>query len=658
MSWSEKQQFSSKLTTGIHNFLRLPYHKEEIDKKLKENNYSLIQLDYTELNDHLQEHFHLNLLDGEFEVSLSIIEELINKEHKISLKIKDFPPNINIRELDATTNGKFISTTAMIKSITKVQVGLKTAVYECRSCMRLHSMDLSQDMTIIEPSLCKDCGGRSFKLLKEKSQYVNERYVKLEEPLENRIDGSTREFKAYMKDFLASPHHYLKAGDVCNISGKFNIIKDKKEDKWDFLIDLHNITPVNNDYEDTNLSKEEKKEIISLSEDPDLFDKMADSVAPNVYGYESIKKGIVLQLFEGSYPKDTGVFEREQIHILIIGAPGIGKSQLLKGVKQNAPKCISTSGAGSSQAGLTGATVRDELTGAWTIEAGAVVLANSGVLCIDEFDKLKDTEQVTLNEPMEDLTVSISKAGLMQTLSANTSIFAAANPKNGKFDRYKLLKKQLDMHESMLSRFDLIFALDDVIDVDKDTELARNILHRNIVNKEPPIEQKLFKKYITYAKKEINPILTEEVIELIVDFYVNTRQSALESDDGKPITARDIKGIERLAIAHAKLYLHEYVNERDVHEAIRLYSESLDTIGLNPETAGEIDNILSKKELNLIKYAEELIKEKKELYGNRLNNDMIDVIKADVNLEGKSSLGKYDVDTIVKKALINCHDEG
>ena len=345
-----------------------------------------------------------------------------------------------------------------------------------------------------------------------------------------------------------------------------------------------------------------------------------NTLAPEVYGHELIKQGLLLSLFEGNRPDDdtfkTSQMDRWTIHILLIGDPGIGKSQLIQALKKRAPKNITISGTNTSQAGLTNSAVKDELTGTWTLEAGAVVLADTGSLCIDEFDKLNQKAQKALNEPMEQSSIGSAKVGLVQTMTARTSIIAAANPKYGKFRKDKDIGEQLDIPESTLSRFDLLFVLQDEINTTKDRDLAKALLNKEfIVDESETLELDLFKKYITYAKAHCFPVLNEDAKILLREFYVNTRQAALESRDGKPITPRDLKALERLTIASAKSELRCEANTDDVERVLEIYMEALDGIGLAPETAGALQFVRSDKENQVFDDAKDKIMYQVEFEG-------------------------------------------
>lgn len=643
-------------------------YKVELEELSKEKHSTKLNVDYTLLNNHFEEKANRSFFKyPNYRKFLYNVEEEINSNRTsknwIYIKITDVPPNCNLSDLDASYSGDVISAKAMIKNITEPAPQLKTAVYECRGCMRLTEIKVN-DNIVAEPTLCADCGGKSFRLNQELSEFKNFRYVKLEEPLEYRTGGSSREFKAYMTDYLASPFHNLKAGDVVDIIGDFNIRKTDKSNKkndFEFLIDLHNINPVDNAFEDYRITEDDRKQILELSQQPNIYERLWKSLAPEIVGYETEKQGLLLQMFEGYRPADdtfkSEYMDRWTTHILLIGDVGIGKSQLITALQSRTPKIITINGADTSKAGLTTSAVKDELTGSWTLEAGALILADTGVLCIDEFDKLAKNTQKALNQAMEQLSVSSAKANLVQTMSARTSIVACANPKYGRFNPFKPIKDQIDIPDSTLSRFDLVFALTDPIDAEKDNRLASSLLNKDELMADVDIiPADLFKKYVTYAKMEIFPKLDKEAKDLLVDFYVETRQSAKVSDSAKPITARDLKALERLTIERAKTELRNEATVDDAKCAIKIYCTALRTIGLTPETAGTLESVLSDAEIQVVNDAEKMIKAKISQYGLNSVDEVlltdieheIGLLCHDLNLNNSDELIKIAVGNIRK----------
>ena len=621
------------------------YHKKEIKTLKSKNQQCKISIDYESLNQFLTTQSGQDFWELQIYEYIDLMEDYFNTEHT-TLKFINVPERDNLHDLDATSNNKWISCKAMIKNITDVRVDLKQASYICGECGKQHLVHITDPtQQSIIPAFCdgKDCAGtsKSMRFDKDTSIYRNYKLLKLEEPLELRTGGSTREFKAVVLDYLASPFHNLKVGDVVNVTGKFKVEPRKvkgRSDGYEFMIHVHNITPVDDVFEDSRISETDVDEIKQLSQRKDIFEVLCNSLAPEVYGYSTVKKGLILQLFEGNRPVNdifkTDTMDRWTIHILLIGDPGIGKSQLIQSMKKRAPKNITISGTNTSQAGLTVSTVKDELTGTWTMEAGATVLADTGVLCIDEYDKLKPSAQKSLNEPMEQLSVSSAKAGLVQTMSARTSILAGANPKYSKFNPYKSYREQLDIPESNLSRFDLIFVLEDDIDETKDSNLADALLNKDFILDESEIlDVDLFKKYVTWVKANCFPVLSDDAKVLLREFYVNTRQEAKQTTDGKPITARDLKALERLTIARAKCENRNTANVNDAIEAIEIYREALSGLGLSPETASDLYGVKSEDELSVISVREDIIKNSMDIEGGVLSSETLKKMEFECGLK-------------------------
>jgi len=326
-----------------------------------------------------------------------------------------------------------------------------------------------------------------------------------------------------------------------------------------------------------------------------------------------VKLAIALQLF-GGVPKKLpdGTEIRGDIHILLVGDPGVAKSQLLRYVHRIAPRSVYTTGKGTTTAGLTATAVRDEIDGRWTLEAGALVLADKGIALVDEIDKMRNEDRSALHEAMEQQTISVAKAGINATLKARCALLGAANPKYGRFDKYTPIAEQIDLSPTLLSRFDLIFVMTDEPDEERDTALAKHILDthelgeklakfKNVVasglSKEaleveaekvkPLIDPELLRKYIAYAKRTVFPVLTEEAKQKIIEFYLSMRGRVKENSP-VPITARQLEALIRLAEASARIRLSDRITAEDVERVIRITRKSLEQIAIDPET-GEID---------------------------------------------------------------------
>lgn len=630
----------------IQHFVEL-FYKEELEK-----HYSLIEIDYVDLAGFLQDELNTTPFSINFiQIFDNIAFKLSKKyDYDVTLKIVNYPLTHELRLLDKKNIGEFITCKVMIKNITQLKFKLVRAVYECKGCGKTYEVNLEGETP---PSLgrCAECGSKAYTLLKESSTYENYKYVKLVEPLEMRNGGETREFKGKLEGYLASPNFTLKAGDVCDMAGTFDIYVDDKTG-LESMIDIYHIKPLNTSDDDMSLTDSDVEEIKAFAERDDAFEVFTDSIAPAVLGYEYIKEALVLQLFEGGRPSEyTDYDDRYTIHILLIGDVGLGKSKIIEEVYERSPRAIKSNGAGSTQGGLTAVAVRDEILGVWTLDAGAVVLADQGILVIDEFDKLSHKVMKSLNEPMEQLSCSVSKAGLVQTMSARTSILAGANPKYSKFDPYKQYDEQLNIPQSTISRFDLIFAMVDNIDYDSDYEKARMILSQDFRKEKEVLDKDFIKKYTAYAKNNVFPTMDDIVINKISQFYARTRQLALHNDDvGKPISMREMGAIQRLSIARAKLSLREYVTESDVDCAIRIYTNSLESLGLSLETAGAIQNIYSDLELKLIKHGEHFLQNLISWDDVVLQNLVVELIQEyDVEVDMAKRCTKIAEENIVKE---------
>ena len=509
------------------------------------------------------------------------------KDADLNIRFKNVTNIIPLKILLSKYIGSFVAAEGIVRKTDEIRPRIETAVFECRGCMRLHEVEQTSDRTILEPSLCGECGGRSFRLLQEESHYIDTQTARMQEPLENLSGGTEpKQMLMILEDDLVDE---LNPGDKVRITGTLKTFREERSGKFKNYIYVNHIEALEQEFEELHLSEEDEEKIIELSKDPKIYEKIIKSTAPSIRGYREVKEAIALQLFGGAAKQlEDETKLRGDIHILIVGDPGIGKSQILKYVSRLAPRSIYTSGKGTTGAGLTAAAVRDEL-GGWSLEAGALVLGDQGNVCVDELDKMRSEDRSALHEALEQQTVSIAKAGIMATLNSRCSVLAAANPKFGRFDRYKILAEQIDLPAPIISRFDLIFVVEDKPTREGDAKLADHILkihQSNTVDYE--IEPELLRKYIAYARKNVNPHLTDEAMEVLRNFYVDTRNSNPEEQAAVPITARQLEAIIRLSEASAKIKLKETVDKEDAQKAVALQMACLKEVGVDPET-GEMD---------------------------------------------------------------------
>jgi DNA replication licensing factor MCM5 len=329
------------------------------------------------------------------------------------------------------------------------------------------------------------------------------------------------------------------------------------------------------------ITEEDKESFENMKKDPELYEKLSKSIAPSIFGHPDIKKAIACLLFGGcakTLPDKMKL--RGDINVLLLGDPSVAKSQFLKFVDRCAPICVYTSGKGSSAAGLTASVIKDAASGEFQLEGGAMVLADGGVVCIDEFDKMRPQDRVAIHEAMEQQTISIAKAGITTILNSRTSVLAAANPVFGRYDDLKHAAEQIDFQSSILSRFDTIFVVRDIREEKLDKSIASHVLNLHMAAKQEESEAEIpldtLRKYCCYAKTRVQPKLSEEACHMLQNLYVTDRAASKEQriskkTNGIPITVRQLEAIIRLSEAIAKMHLEPVVNQSHVEEAHRIF---------------------------------------------------------------------------------------
>jgi replicative DNA helicase Mcm len=589
-----------------------------------------IVVDYTDL-----EMFYADLADLLLEKPEDVIKaaqkairniDPLRKNAHLNIRFKNVRNNIDLRYLRSKYIGKFVAVDGIVRKTDEIRPRIINATFECRGCMRLQEVQQTSSL-ITEPAICQECGGRSFRLLQEESEFMDTQSTKLQEPLENLSGGEQpRQILIVLEDDLVDE---LTPGDIVRITGQLKTVRDEKTKRFRNYIYGNFIEPLEQEFEELIVDPEDEKEIKKLAGDPDVYNKIINSTAPSIQGYREVKEAIALQLFGGSAKTlEDKTRIRGDIHILIVGDPGIGKSQILKYVSKLAPRGIYTSGKGTSGVGLTAAAVRDEL-GGWSLEAGALVLGDRGNVCVDELDKMRPEDRSAIHEALEQQTISIAKAGIMATLNSRCSVLAAANPKYGRFDRFKPTAEQINLPSTILSRFDLIFVVEDKPDPDRDKRLAGHILRIHRDTSIPfEIDPELLRKYIAYARKAIKPKLTPEAMRVLQEFYVGMRGGVDEEEDAPvPITARQLEALVRLSEASARIRLGDEVTDYDAKRAITLQMKCLKQVGYDPETGKvDIDKVegrTPKSDRDKFRLVSQTIKRLEDEYNGRAPKQML-----------------------------------
>jgi DNA replication licensing factor MCM7 len=499
--------------------------------------------------------------------------------------------SVSVRQIKARQIGKLVSVKGVVIRATEVKPMLQVATYTCDRCgAETYQPISSSSFMPIEMCQSQDCqinksGGRLC-LQTRGSKFVKFQEIKIQEHSEQVPVGNIpRALTIYAK---GENTRVCRPGDHVMITGIFLPVLKTGFNSMasgllsDTFVEAHSISKLNKQEDEEALADQLTDEEAARICEDDFYSKLTNSIAPEIYGMEEVKTALLLMLVGGVDKNPRGMKIRGNINICLMGDPGVAKSQLLCYIDRLAVRSQYTTGRGSSGVGLTASVCKDPITGEMVLEGGSLVLADQGICCIDEFDKMLDQDRTAIHEVMEQQTISIAKAGIMTSLNARVSILAAANPAFGKYNPKKSIEANIQLPAALLSRFDILWLIQDTPNRDSDLRLAQHITYVHQHNVQPPtlftpLDMKLMRRYIALCKTK-QPVVPQSLSDHIVSVYVEMRKEARNSSDATFTSARVLLGILRMSTALARLRLSNVVERDDVNEALRLIEVSKESI--------------------------------------------------------------------------------
>lgn len=535
------------------------------------------------------------------------VEDPEYAEHvgRIFARFRKFPERTALRKIGAENIKKLALVDGIVVRTTQVRPTIVSAVFRCRKCLETIVQDQEGELIRGPGTHCPFCKqSTSFELIEEQSKFKNTQEARIQERPEDLPPGQLpRYLDIRIEDDLVDS---ARPGDRVSVT---SIVRAEKQTvgergklrTFNIYLDANFIDVVGKETEVVEITPDDEKLILETSQDPWVLRKLIMSLAPSIYGYEDVKEGILYALFGGTAKQlPDGITIRGDENVLLIGDPGTAKSQLLQYVSRIAPRGLYTSGRGTTAAGLTAAVLREK-TGGMVLEAGALVLADKGVACIDELDKMRPDDRVAIHEALEQQTVSVAKGGIVATLNARAAVLAAANPALGRYEPHRNVGENINLPVTILSRFDLIFIIKDQPEADYDLRMSEHILalHRSKTSPETaPFAPDFLRKYISYAKR-IFPVLSPEAVNELRDFYLKMRSKG-GSEAAVAITPRQLEALVRISEARARAFLRDRVTVEDAKSAIRIMTVSLSDVGVDVKTGVmDIDVIMTGKPRSL-----------------------------------------------------------
>ncbi|ORZ25194.1 MCM2/3/5 family-domain-containing protein, partial [Absidia repens] len=539
----------------------------------------------------------LKILDEvALEVTLMQYPEYERIHRDIHVRITDLPSANTLRELRQNQLNCMVRVSGVVTRRTGVFPQLKWVKYNCAKCNQLLGPFYQDIHSEIKINSCPSCQSKGpFNVNMEETVYRNYQKLTIQECPGTVPPGRLPRHREVI--CLWDLIDKAKPGEEIEVTGIYrNNFDASLSTKNGFpvfatIIEANYINKKEDMFSAYRLTDDDKKIITDLAKDKRIGKRIIKSIAPSIYGHDDIKRAIALSLFGGVSKNVQGKHSiRGDINILMLGDPGTAKSQFLKYVEKTAHRAVFTTGQGASAVGLTASVHKDPITREWTLEGGALVLADRGVCLIDEFDKMNDADRTSIHEAMEQQSISISKAGIITTLQARCSILAAANPIRGRYNGSIPFSQNVELTEPILSRFDVLCVVKDIVEPEQDHVLATNVIASHIRSHPQPendedgfakpstddpdvIPQDVLRKYIMYSREMIHPQLQQVDEDKLSRLYSELRRESLASGS-IPITVRHLESMIRLAEANAKMHLREYVRSDDVDMAIRVALDS------------------------------------------------------------------------------------
>eukprot|EP00958_Prasinococcus_capsulatus_P010670 scaffold1041_cov414-Prasinococcus_capsulatus_cf.AAC.9 len=612
--WVLRDQVKNEIQRRFKDFLQ-HFHKngeriymEKIQHLCRMNVQSL-EVGYADLSSHspilaiwladvpaqMLEYFH--------DVARNVVAQeypnyVTNIHNEIFVRITDLPLKESIRDIRQSHLNGLVKVSGVVTRRTGVFPQLQLVTFDCSQCGASIGPMMQNGIHEVKPNQCPQCRSKGpFNVNVEQTVYRNYQKITLQESPGTVPAGRLpRQKEVILTNDLIDK---ARPGEELEVAGVYvNSLDMALNNKFGFPvfsthIEANHLSKQEDQFADFKLTDQDRDQIHELARDPAIGRRIVKSIAPSIYGHENIKLGLALSLFGGQAKQVQGKHRlRGDINVLLLGDPGTAKSQFLKYVEKTAQRAVFTTGKGASAVGLTASVHKDPITREWTLEGGALVLADKGHCLIDEFDKMNDQDRVSIHEAMEQQSISISKAGIVTTLQARSAIIAAANPIGGQYDSTRTFTENVELTDPILSRFDVLCVVKDVVDPVKDEHLAKFVVASHTKSmaedgEDPPelafdvsrvddkdiISQEVLRKYIAHAKSTCRPQLHEMDSEKIMRVYSELRTQSVQGQ-GIPIAVRHIESIIRMSEAHARMHFRDFVTDIDVDVGIRVLLES------------------------------------------------------------------------------------